>query len=515
VAVGLSAVGLLAAAAAWVEAVADPLGDDDPVLVTTVGLAFVAAAVVGLGPRTMRMLVASVGVAWLAASLLPALVLVHQALLAVVLLAFPTGRLGDLVRRTLAAAALPVALALVPQVGAAALFGAVALASLRRSVARPRAAGYPSTAAAAIALLLGTSWLVSRAAPSAFDPTTALVGYEVLLLLVAGGFVPASRLVAAEETRVADRLVREVGSGGLDALAGVLSGALQDPTLRVLGPAAADGDLVGPEPDGRRPQRLEISEGGRPLAVIVHRAHALDDGPTRAGVESAVRLLAQQGTRQRELDVQLADLGAARARLVAAADRQRVATARDLRAGVRGLLERTGADLRRSAPQLTDPVAREAVEVAAAEVEAAVEDIDRIVAGVPPEDLGGGRLVPAVRRLAAGSAVPVTVSVEGDVTGRADTEAALFYACSEALANAGKHAGAAHVSVLLDATGSELVLTVTDDGSGGADPAASGLQGLADRLATVGGRLRVESPRGAGTRLTAVVPSSRSAASPR
>lgn len=506
VAVGLAAAGPLAAAAAWVEVNADPLGTDHPVLVTAVGLAFVAAAVLGRGPRGMRVLVASVGVTWLAASLLPPLVLAHQALLAVVLLAFPRGRLGDSVRRTLAAAALPVALLLVSQAAAAVLFAAVAIASLHRAAASPRAAGYPLTAGAAIAVLLGTSWLVSRVAPAAFDPATALAGYEILLFLVAAGFVPASRVVEAEETRVADRLVREVGSGGLDALAGVLADVLQDPTLRVLAPAAADGEPGPAGTDGRPSQRLEISEDGRPLAVVLHRAHALDDGPTRAGVESAVRLLAQQSSRQRELDAQLAELSHARARLVAAADRQRVATALDLRAGVRSLLERTGKDLRRSAPQLSDPVAHEAVAVAASEVEAAVEDIDRIVAGVPPEDLGGGRLVPAVRRLAGGSAVPVTVSVEGDVAGRAETETAMFYACSEALANAGKHAGAAHVSVLLDGAGDELVLTVTDDGSGGANPAGAGLQGLADRLATVGGRLRVESPRGAGTRVTATVP---------
>jgi signal transduction histidine kinase len=503
---GVAVVGVLAVWTAWIETGAQPAGHDGPVLVTAVGVAFPAAALVGRGPRAMRLLLAAVGVAWLVASVLPTLVLVHQALLAVALLAFPTGRPRGPVRWTLTAAAVPVALVLVPQAGVAVLFGGVALAALHEALRRPRVAAYPLTAGAAVGLLLGASWLVSRLAPAAFDPTSALIGYELLLVLVAAGFVPASRVVAAEETRVADRLVREAGEGGLGVLTGVLADVLQDPTLRVLGPGEGEDDECGADPDGRHPRRLEIWEDGRRLAVVLHRSSALADAPTRAGVESAVRLMARQLERQRELDRSLVELRAARARLVAAADRQRVATALDLRAGVLGLLESAGEVLGRAGPQLPDAVARDAVRVAASEVEAAVRDIDRIVRGVAPQDLGGGALVEAVRRLAAGSAVPVGVQVQGDVAGGAGAESALFYACSEALANAGKHSGGAHVSVLLEGGGNELVLTVTDDGPGGADPSGSGLQGLGDRLATAGGRLCVESPRGAGTWVTATVP---------
>jgi signal transduction histidine kinase len=81
-----------------------------------------------------------------------------------------------------------------------------------------------------------------------------------------------------------------------------------------------------------------------------------------------------------------------------------------------------------------------------------------------------------------------------------------LYVCSEALVNAEKHAGASRLTVDLSQDDRSVVLRVTDDGRGGADPAGSGLSGLADRLAVYGGRLRVESPPGAGTILTATLP---------
>jgi signal transduction histidine kinase len=62
------------------------------------------------------------------------------------------------------------------------------------------------------------------------------------------------------------------------------------------------------------------------------------------------------------------------------------------------------------------------------------------------------------------------------------------------------------VAITVERLDGELVATIADDGRGGANPAGSGLQGLADRLAACRGRLRVDSPPGAGTTVTATVP---------
>jgi signal transduction histidine kinase len=108
--------------------------------------------------------------------------------------------------------------------------------------------------------------------------------------------------------------------------------------------------------------------------------------------------------------------------------------------------------------------------------------------------------------LAEASPVPVTVAVADHATGDQGTETALFYVCSESLANAAKHAQATAVAISVRRLEDQLVATVSDDGRGGADPSGSGLQGLADRLATCNGQLRVDSPPGAGTTVTASLP---------
>jgi signal transduction histidine kinase len=100
----------------------------------------------------------------------------------------------------------------------------------------------------------------------------------------------------------------------------------------------------------------------------------------------------------------------------------------------------------------------------------------------------------------------VILDVDEGAAGEAAVETALFYVSSEALANAVKHAQASQVTVDLHRTGRRLELRVADDGRGGADPKGSGLTGLADRVAAVGGRLRVDSSPGAGTVVAAVVP---------
>jgi signal transduction histidine kinase len=83
----------------------------------------------------------------------------------------------------------------------------------------------------------------------------------------------------------------------------------------------------------------------------------------------------------------------------------------------------------------------------------------------------------------------------------------VYFVCSEALANVAKYASASTVSVRILAGAESVSVEVTDDGIGGADPArGTGLTGLADRVEALGGRLEVDSPPGAGTRVRAELP---------
>jgi signal transduction histidine kinase len=86
-------------------------------------------------------------------------------------------------------------------------------------------------------------------------------------------------------------------------------------------------------------------------------------------------------------------------------------------------------------------------------------------------------------------------------------EVAAYYLVSESLANVGKHAQASSVTVGVTRRATDVVVEITDDGVGGADEErGSGLRGLADRVEALGGRLRVWSPAGRGTRVRAEMP---------
>jgi signal transduction histidine kinase len=128
--------------------------------------------------------------------------------------------------------------------------------------------------------------------------------------------------------------------------------------------------------------------------------------------------------------------------------------------------------------------------------------------GIHPTILVEEGLEAALAFLAERSPVPVDIDVRlgGQRFGKA-TEATAYFVVSEALTNAARHAEAESVSVVGHVEEGRLTVEVVDDGRGGADGQwAGGLQGLTDRLATIDGSLRVDSPPGRGTRVRAEIP---------
>jgi signal transduction histidine kinase len=399
---------------------------------------------------------------------------------------------------------------LVSQIGVAALFAAVAANSVFSSRRDLVAGWYPAVAAVGTAGVLAASWSAARWDIHAFDPPTRLTIYELLLLAIALTFPIALRTVVAGRARLAEDVLADTGLAGLGGLAAVLRNVLRDSDLRLCrwqGPELGYVDVGGDV--GRANLTLGrwlfVDDASGPLAAVSHRSPALEDPPTAAAVSSAVRLAVVHQQLQEELAARLDDLSAARTRLMAAADRQRVATASRLRGDVVGPLEYAVAELRSITLMPSDGEAAEAIGVAVQELTAGAEDVISVVGGVPPAVLGGNRLCAAVEALARRS--PIDVRVQGSPAAAADheTEIALFYVCSEALTNAVKHAGASRIHVAIDGDERSVQVVITDDGCGGADATGSGLQGLADRLAARHGRLRVVSPPGAGTSVTATI----------
>ncbi len=108
--------------------------------------------------------------------------------------------------------------------------------------------------------------------------------------------------------------------------------------------------------------------------------------------------------------------------------------------------------------------------------------------------------------LAERSGVPVRLSVPPDrLPERLET--AIYFVCSEAIANVQKHARASRVDMEARVEGGSVIVVVADNGVGGADPSdGSGLDGLRDRTEALGGRFSIDSPPGHGTRITAAIP---------
>jgi PAS domain S-box-containing protein len=202
-----------------------------------------------------------------------------------------------------------------------------------------------------------------------------------------------------------------------------------------------------------------------------------------------------------------ADLAASRARIVAAADDERRRVVRDLHDGAQQHLVHTLITLKMTrdalpgagegAPQLV----RQALE----QCQQAMKELRELAHGILPTVLTRGGLLASAESLADRMPVPVEVDVTVDRL-PGPVEATAYFVFAEALTNVAKHAQAQRAGVSARVEGGTLELVVRDDGVGGARTRGSGLLGLADRVAALEGALRVESPDGGGTVVTASIP---------
>jgi signal transduction histidine kinase len=137
----------------------------------------------------------------------------------------------------------------------------------------------------------------------------------------------------------------------------------------------------------------------------------------------------------------------------------------------------------------------------------ALSELRNLAQGIHPAVLTRAGIGPALRVLAEVSPIQVEISASPPKRYSEDVEAAVYFVVSEALANAAKHSGAERVDVSVRHVGTSLLVDVRDDGAGGASPVdGSGLTGMTDRVAVLGGVVKVTSPPGAGTVVHAEIP---------
>jgi signal transduction histidine kinase len=208
---------------------------------------------------------------------------------------------------------------------------------------------------------------------------------------------------------------------------------------------------------------------------------------------------------QAEVRARVLELAASRRRIVEAADAQKRRLERELRDGaerrlalVAGLIEDARADADGPAEAMLTDVEEE--------VRGARAELRDFAQGIHPSALTESGLVAALPELAVRAGMPVELEISVGRLAPA-LEAAVYFLCSEALANTAKHAEATSMTIRVSQSSGRLLVALADDGVGGADPGrGSGLRGLADRVEALGGQLSVRSPVGGGTRLDAAIP---------
>src|SRR5918995_1610235 len=294
-----------------------------------------------------------------------------------------------------------------------------------------------------------------------------------------------------------------------------LARALHDPSLVVAywlpeqrRYVDVDGNPLQLPAEGASRSATIVEREGRRVAALIHDASLRDDPQLVEAVCAAAGLALENERLQAELRARLDDLQASRARIVEAADEERRRIERNLHDGTQHRLVSVSMALGLAESKLaSDSDVGPILEDARAALGSALEELRELSQGIHPAILSERGLGPALQELAYHASVPVEVTVELEERLPEAVEAASYYVVAEALTNVVKYASANSVAVSVKSDNGRALVQVADDGVGGADPAnGSGLRGLADRVETLGGTLALASPPGGGTRLRAEIP---------
>jgi signal transduction histidine kinase len=416
------------------------------------------------------------------------------------------------------AAAVPLARSNVLTIGVAMVVLAVTVWGYARAVGPDRRARVTAVAAAAVLAipLAGGSLARLMGAAGPGGDQAVLWGYEAALVLIAAGFL-ADLLWGRWTQAAVTKLVVDLGG---DAEAGTLRArlahALGDRSLVIGywlreagGYVDERGNAVEPPAAGSGRAVTVVEQDGERIAALVHDAAVLNDPGLADSVALAARIALSNARLQAEVRHRVAELDASRRRILRAGDAQRRRLREQLQAGAGRRL--TGArdilDLAvREARAYADPAAAQRLAAAGKELAEAQADVEKLAVGIHPALLTEQGLGPALAALVQQAPLPVRLATPSRRLPAA-IETAVYFVCSEALANVAKHARATCAEVQVQSQRNVVTVLIADDGTGGADPSAgSGLKGVADRVEALGGHLVVQSPAGGGTRLLAEIP---------
>ncbi|TML91129.1 MAG: hypothetical protein E6G08_01205 [Actinobacteria bacterium] len=395
------------------------------------------------------------------------------------------------------------------------LAGVGVLASRRRQAGRPlRRSLALLIDAFAFSLVMLAFLFVS----SAFDgPWVAQIRWATFVTLALAPIVFLTGLLQARLARSAlgDLVVELRADLAPSDLRDALARALRDPSLDLAywlpefdTYADVDGRPLDLSDLGRSRVTTLIDRNGEPVAALLHDTSLQDEPELLAAATAAAGIAVENGRLQAELRARLDELRGSRARLIDAGQKERQRLERDLHDGAQQRLIALSLDLSLLEERLAgDSEATTSLDRAKREIAISLEELRDVAHGLHPAVLTGHGLQVALESVAARASVPVRLTVKLDGRLQERLEVAAYYVVSESLVNIAKHAHATSATIDVARANGHVVVEIVDDGIGGADTErGSGLRGLADRVEALGGRLRVWTPHGGGTRVKAEIP---------
>lgn len=341
-----------------------------------------------------------------------------------------------------------------------------------------------------------------------------------LWLEIVAGLVPVTLALSLFVARVAeDRLVTLVAdleaTGPGTTLRNALRRTLADPSLEIVYLRAGSGGWINElgipaaaptSTDGLA--STPVVRDGRPIAALLHDPALLRHPERLRAAIGATALAIDNQQLKSDLRAQLHDVRASRSRIVEAADRERRRVERNLHDGAQQRLVGLALTLRLAARRAgADPDLTGLLGEAAGDLDEAIAELRELARGIHPAIVTDAGLAGALEALAERSGVPVALDVEGVESVPGHVAVGAYYVAAEALANTNRHAGASMATVRARVSDDALNLAVVDDGRGGAAAGSgSGLEGLADRVGSLGGVLSIDSQDGRGTTIRAEIP---------
>jgi signal transduction histidine kinase len=477
-----------------------------------------------------------------ALQLLPPVLFLH------VFLAYPSGRLSGHAERTIVAGgyAAAVGLTLVRM-----MLGDAGPKNLIEIARQPQGAvldvqlvAFSGFSLGAIGVLAARRWGAQRPPPR--RPLGLLVdSFALGLLMIAALFLCIVFVGNPDQTPAVEWVRRTaffvVGLAPIVFLVGLLRSRLAvGPAIVSLGTEAARGNVVDALRKALRDPSLEVAywvpeyqkyadldgralelpvgagrattlidrEDGTHVAALVHDVSLREEHELVDAVAAAAGFALENERLHAELRARLEELRGSRARIIEAAQTERQRLERDLHDGAQQRLVALSLELGLLEERFAgDADAQAALEQTRREITESLRELRELAQGIHPAVVTGHGLAVALKTLAARAQVPVRLTLDLDGRLPEPKEVAAYYVVAESLTNTAKYARASSAAVDVRQVDGRLVVEVVDDGVGGADTrGGSGLRGLADRVEALGGRLRVWSPVGGGTRVRAEIP---------